>query len=92
MPARHFWGMYRAYKKLDARNKMELCDIQAISICNAKYYKTVHGRFLSTFNFYCDEEEVIHKKKFSPYPVIKSESLEAHHTLMRLFHEKKRSG
>jgi len=45
MPARRFFAMLRAARKIQAYEYLELVDIQAISICDSKYYKAIHERY-----------------------------------------------
>lgn len=43
MPASAFFLMLNAARLLSAGDKVELCDIQAISICSAKYQEETKG-------------------------------------------------
>ena len=45
MPAVTFFAMLEAMRELDKYEKIELCDIQAISICDYRYYEHVRARY-----------------------------------------------
>jgi hypothetical protein len=51
MPAIRFFKMLESSRRLEDRQKYtmmtELCDISAISLCNAEYYDEVRGRFMA---------------------------------------------
>ena len=45
MPARRFFAMLGAMRILDAREKVEQCDIAAIPMCTPKHYENVRGAY-----------------------------------------------
>lgn len=45
MPARAFFAMLRAARTLEASERMEECNIQAISICSTKWYDELANRY-----------------------------------------------
>lgn len=45
MPARAFFALLKEGRKVHLVDKIENCDIQAISICSAEWYKEIRGQF-----------------------------------------------
>jgi hypothetical protein len=44
MPARRFFAMRRAAMAIEVMEKIDLLDIQAVSICIPEYYEKLHER------------------------------------------------
>lgn len=45
MPARRFFAMLKAARKITALNQMDACDVAAITICDAKWYTHVRDTY-----------------------------------------------
>ena len=74
--------MLEVAREMQAQEKIEACDLQAISICTSKYYETLRSKYSSRFI----KEEL---PKMIERPALKADSDEAKYFMMSLFAAKK---
>lgn len=91
MPAITFFAMVETMRVLYAHEMIEKCDIQAISICQVKYYEAVRNRYINFLDRKVDRPVSPVRKNLQSHfaPVFKAESAEAKYAMMELFARKK---
>lgn len=91
MPAITFFAMVDAMRTLYAHEMIEKCDVQAISICQMKYYDAVRARYINFLSGKEDRPIIPKTRNLRSHlaPVFKAESNEAKYAMMELFARKK---
>lgn len=70
MPARAFFALIKEGRRIDLINKIESCDIAAITICSAEWYKEVRGGFAARLNDLIQGDEQFGKpEQLEPKPL-----------------------
>lgn len=81
MPATQFFSMLDAMRTLSALEKIEACDLAAITICDHKWYDKVRGRYVDIL----DAKTFQELPPAQPKPAIDAASDEAKYGMMRMF-------
>jgi hypothetical protein len=84
MPATAFFSMLKHGRLIRARHLAELCDIQAVSICNHKYQEHLKNHYVALS---IDREAIV--KPAELRPAIEADSTDAHNLIVGLFRAKK---
>lgn len=93
MPCRRFSAMVDAMRKLDAYEKMEACDIAAITMLNSKWFEKVRGRYERQANPEDTEQALqLVNEATTPTKKVVLDGEEARDFMMTLFANKKAYG